>query len=63
MAEPAGKTYGARALSVSERAGLALDLCDSEAPLKVVLRGREGLFGTESQEAALKELSGGALGS
>lgn len=50
VAEPAGKTYGARALSVSERAGLALDLCDSEAPLEVVLRGREGRHGAARVE-------------
>lgn len=36
--DPAGKVYGARDLSVSERARLACNLCHTEAPLHVVVQ-------------------------
>lgn len=35
--EPTGKTYGARPLTLSERANLAINLCNTKAPLDVVV--------------------------
>ncbi len=37
--EPAGKTYGARRLALSEQARVALSLCNADAPLDVVVPG------------------------
>ena len=38
--EPTGKTYGARPLTLSERANLAINLCNTKAPLDVVLKAK-----------------------
>ena len=38
--EPTGKTYGARPLTLSERAKLAINLCNTKAPLDVVVKAK-----------------------